>query len=135
MNTYIDIPAKKTDIQSFQLLIKASDLADGFPTEFDLPIQGEAEICVKAIQVHFDTLPAIMRMEVQSPNLQFDYGNERYIQIVVPFPANNLSSGNIDYSFRTYVNGKILINIIDTATKAEPADLSFVILSGTVRKL
>jgi hypothetical protein len=135
MNTYIDIPAKKTDIQSFQLIIKATDLADGFPKEFEMDIQGEVEICVKTIQVHFSTDPTIMRMEVQSPNLQFDYGNERYIQIVYPFPAHNLASGQTEYSFRTYMNGKILINIIDTATKAEPANLSFVILSGTVRKL
>jgi hypothetical protein len=135
MNTYIDIPAKKTDIQSFQITIKATDLANGFPTEFEMDIQGEVEICVKAIQVQFSTDPAIMKMEVQSPNLQFDYGNERYIQIVYPFGNHNLASGNIAYSFRTYMNGKILINIIDTATKAEPANLTYVILSGTVRKL
>ena len=135
MNTYIDIPAKKTDIQSFQITIKATDLANGFPTEFHMDIQGEVEICVKAIQVQFSTDPAIMKMEVQSPNLQFDYGNERYIQIIYPFGNHNLASGNIDYSFRTYMSGKILINIIDTATKAEPANLTYVILSGTVRKL
>jgi hypothetical protein len=135
MNTYIDIPAKKTDIQSFQLTIKASDLANGFPTEFAMDIQGEVEICVKTIQTHFSTDPSIMRMEIQSPNLQFDYGNERYIQVVYPFPAHNLNSGQTEYSFRTYMNGKILINIIDTATKAEPENLEFIILSGTVRKL
>lgn len=135
MNTYIDIPARKNDYQSFQLIIKATDLADGFPKEFDIDLQGEAEICIKTIQTHFSTDPTMMRMEIQSPNLQFDYGNERYIQVVYPFPAHNLASGQLDYTFRTYMNGKILINIIDTATKAEPTNFVFMILSGTVRKL
>jgi len=135
MNTYIDIPAKKTDIQSFQLLIKGSDLADGFPKEFEMDIQGEVEICVKTIQASFSTDPAIMRMEIQSPNLQFSLGNERYIQVVYPFANSNLASGQTDYYFRTYMNGKILINIIDTSTKAEPSNFSFIILSGTIRKL
>jgi len=135
MNTYIDIPAKKTDIQSFQLIIKGSDLADGFPKEFEMDIQGEVEICVKTIQASFSTDPAIMRMEIQSPNLQFSLGNERYIQVVYPFANSNLASGQTDYYFRTYMNGKILINIIDTSTKAEPSNFSFIILSGTIRKL
>jgi len=135
MNTYIDIPAKKTDIQSFQLIIKGSDLADGFPKEFEMDIQGEVEICVKTIQASFSTDPAIMRMEIQSPNLQFSLGNERYIQVVYPFANSNLASGQTDYYFRTYMNGKILINIIDTSTKAEPSNFSLSILSGTIRKL
>jgi len=63
MNTYIDIPARKTDYQSFQLIIKATDLADGFPKEFDMDLQGEVEICVKTIQVSFSTDPTIMRMK------------------------------------------------------------------------
>jgi len=120
---------------SFQLLIKGSDLANGLPAEFNMDIQGDVEIEINTIQLQFSTDPTYMRLEIQSPNLQFDYGNVRYIQVSYPFAAHNLAAGYLKYKFTTYLNGNININIIDTATKAEPANFTEMIIGGCIRKI
>jgi len=120
---------------SFQLLVKATDLANGLPTEFPMDIQGDVEIEINTIQLQFSTDPTYMRLEIQSPNLQFDYGNVRYIQVSYPFPGHNLTSGMLKYKFTTYLNGNININIIDTATKAEPTNFTEMIIGGCIRKI
>jgi hypothetical protein len=120
---------------SFQLLIKGTDLANGLPAEFSMDIQGDVEIEINTIQLQFSTDPAYMRLEIQSPNLQFDYGNVRYIQVSYPFGNHNLAAGYLKYKFTTYLNGNININIIDTATKAEPANFTEMIIGGCIRKI
>jgi hypothetical protein len=120
---------------SFQLLIKGTDLANGLPAEFNMDIQGDVEIEINTIQLRFSTDPTYMRLEIQSPNLQFDYGNVRYLQITYPFAGFNLASGHLKNRFTTYLNGNININIIDTATKAEPADFTEMIIGGCIRKI
>ena len=120
---------------SFQLLVKGSDLANGLPAEFPMDIQGDVEIEINTIQLQFSTDPTYMRLEIQSPNLQFDYGNVRYIQVSYPFAAHNLAAGYLKYKFTTYLNGNININIIDTATKAEPANFTEMIIGGCIRKI
>ena len=120
---------------SFQVLVKATDLANGLPTEFPIDFHGDCEIDISTIQLQFSTFPSYMRLEIQSPNLQFDYGNQRYIQVLIPFAPHNLGSGNVKYKFSTYLNGNISLNIIDTATKAEPVDFTELIIAGCIRKL
>jgi len=120
---------------SFQLLVKASDLSNGNPVELPIDFQGDAEIEISTIQIRFSSDPSYMRLEIQSPELQLDYGNLRYINITYPFATNNLASGHIKYKFHSYLNGRININVIDVATKAEPADFVELILSGTLRRI
>jgi len=120
---------------SFQLIVKASDLSNGNPVELPIDFQGDAEIEISTIQLRFSTDPSYMRLEIQSPELQLDYGNLRYINITYPFATNNLASGHIKYKFHSYLNGRININVIDTATKSEPADFVELILSGTLRRI
>lgn len=120
---------------SFQLLVKASDLSNGNPVELPIDFQGDAEIEISTIQIRFSSDPSYMRLEIQSPELQLDYGNLRYINITYPFATNNLASGHIKYRFHSYLNGRININVIDVATKAEPADFVELILSGTLRRI
>lgn len=120
---------------SFQLLVKSTDLSNGNPIELSLDFQGDAEIEISTIQIRFSTDPAYMRIEVQSPQLQLDYGNLRYINISYPFATNNLASGHLKYRFHSYLNGRININVIDTATKVLPVDFVELILSGTIRRM
>jgi hypothetical protein len=120
---------------SFQLLVKATDLSNGNPIELPIDFMGDAEIEITTIQLQFSTDPSYMRLEIQSPQLQFDYGNQRYIQITYPFGNHNLASGNLKYKFHTYLNGKININVIDTATKAEPVNFTELIIAGCVRRM
>jgi len=120
---------------SFQLLVKASDLSNNNPVELPIDFQGDAEIEISTIQIRFSSDPSYMRLEIQSPELQLDYGNLRYINITYPFATNNLASGHIKYRFHSYLNGRININVIDVATKAEPADFVELILSGTLRRI
>jgi hypothetical protein len=119
---------------SFQLIVKATELLNGNPIELPIDFQGDAEIEITTIQ-YISTGTSYQRIEVQSPELQFDYGNLRYINITYPFATNNLASGNVNYKFHTYLNGKINMNVIDTATKALPADFTELILSGCLRRL
>jgi len=135
MNQQYIIPAPYRDEASFQLLVKGTDLASGLPVELDFDANGEYDITVNTIQLQFSTDPTYMRLEIQSPQLQFDYGNVRYIQVSYPFPAHNLASGQLGYRFRTQLNSKILINIIDTATKAEPTNFTEMIIGGMIRKV
>jgi hypothetical protein len=121
---------------SFQLLVKASDLVNGLPVELPIDFQGDCEIEITTIQYHLNELdPGYARIEIQSPQLQFDCGNLRYINITYPFATFNLASGQLKYKFRSYLNGRININLIDTATKAEPADFVEMILGGTIRRM
>jgi len=120
---------------SFQLLIKATDLSNNNPSEFNIDFFGDAEIEINTIQIQFSTDPTYMRLEVQSPELQFDYGNSRYLQITYPFASHNLQAGMVRYKFHSYLNGKITINVIDTATKAEPANFTELILAGRIRRM
>jgi len=120
---------------SFQLLVKGTDLANGLPAEFPMDFHGDCEIEINTIQLQFSTDPAYMRLEIQSPNLQYDYGNVRYLQITYPFAAHNLAAGYLKYKFSTYLNGNISINIIDTATKAEPTNFTEIIIGGCIRKI
>jgi hypothetical protein len=119
---------------SFQLLIKATDLSNGNPTELNIDFQGDADIEITTIQ-YISTGTAYQRIEIQSPELQFDYGNLRYINITYPLADSNLASGDLKYRFHSYLNGKININVIDTATKALPADFTELILSGRIRRI
>jgi len=135
MNQQYIIPAPYRDEASFQLLVKGTDLASGLPVELDFDANGEYDITVNTIQLQFSTDPTYMRLEIQSPQLQFDYGNVRYIQVSYPFAAHNLASGHLGYRFRTQLNSKILINIIDTATKAEPTNFTEMIIGGMIRKV
>lgn len=121
--------------ESFQLLLKSTDFTNANPTEFPIDIQGDVEIEINAIQVRFSTDPTYIRFEIQSPELQFHYGNVRYIQVSYPFPAHNLASGDIKYKFSSYLNGKITINLIDPSTKLYPTNLTEVVLSGCVRRI
>lgn len=134
MNTNL-VKSSPYEEYSFQLLVKGSDLANGLPTEFNMDIQGDVEIEINTIQLQFSTDPTYMRLEIQSPNLQFDYGNVRYIQVSYPFGTHNLASGYLKYKFTTYLNGNISINIIDTATKAEPSNFTEMIIGGCIRKI
>ena len=120
---------------SFQLLIKGTDLSNGNPAEFNIDFIGDAEIEINTIQLQFSTDPAYIRFEVQSPELQFDYGNSRYLQITYPFAAHNLQAGMVRYKFHSYLNGKININIIDPATKALPSNFTEMVLSGRIRRM
>ncbi len=120
---------------SFQLLIKGTDLSNDNPAEFNIDFIGDAEIEINTIQLQFSTDPTYMRLEVQSPELQFDYGNSRYLQITYPFASHNLQAGIVRYKFHSYLNGKININIIDTATKAEPTNFTELILAGRIRRI
>ena len=121
--------------ESFQLLLKSTDFTNANPTEFPIDIQGDVEIEINAIQVSFSTDPSYIRFEIQSQELQFHYGNVRYIQVSYPFPSHNLASGDIKYKFSSYLNGKITINLIDPSTKAYPTNLTEVVLSGCVRRI
>ena len=120
---------------SFQLLIKGSDLSNGNPAEFNIDFQGDAEIEINTVQLQFSTDPTYMRLEVQSPELQFDFGNSRYLQITYPFGNHNVASGMVRYKFHSYLNGKMTINIIDSSTKAEPANFTELILAGRIRRI
>lgn len=134
MNTNL-VKSSPYEEYSFQLLVKATDLANGLPTEFPMDFHGDCEIEINTIQVQFSTDPTYMRLEIQSPNLQFDYGNVRYLQVSYPFGTHNLASGHLKNKFTTYLNGNISINIIDTATKAEPANFTEIIIGGCIRKI
>ena len=135
MNSQYLVPAPYKDEASFQLLVKASDLTNGLPVELDFDANGEFDIYINTIQISFSTDPTYMRLEIQSPQLQFDYGNVRYIQVSYPFASHNLASGQLNYKFRSQLNSKILINIIDTSTKAEPTNFSEMIIGGTICKV
>ncbi|NBW20125.1 MAG: hypothetical protein EBR82_70360, partial [Caulobacteraceae bacterium] len=114
---------------SFELLIKATDLSNANPREFNIDFFGDAQIEINTIQF-VSTGTAYQRIEIQSPELQFDYGNLRYINITYPLANSNLASGYLKYKFHSYLNGKININVIDTATKAVPIDFNELIISG-----
>jgi len=118
----------------FQICVKATDLNDNNPSEFNIDFMGDAEIEINQIITHFSTDPSFIQMRIISPQLKFPYGNEPYLNVCFPFTRVN-PSGMLKYKFRTYLNGKLNINIIDAATGQEPANFVGIILGGCIRRL
>lgn len=123
------------DYVSFQIEIDKDDAgANVSGGTYPVGLYGDWEIEVSAIQLQFTTDPTWIEVELYSPNLQLQYGNNRYYRLMYPFPAHTLNNGISTFKTKTNIAGSMLIQPRDPATGTLPVNFERMTLTCRARR-
>ena len=106
-------------------------------TYFPLPVTGKCSIRVLGVQYSDDKKNDDLVVQIQSDALYFPYSPARYLTILSAHTGSiAIDQGRHDYHLcNVELNGKILINVIDTATGTTPVHFTHCIISLSIEAI